>query len=56
MIGRVPGQRFVAEPQHLRLVGHVAGVTGDRGPVGRTRKGQRRSLRYRFCVHVARRD
>jgi hypothetical protein len=56
VIAGVPRQQLIAEPQDLRLVGHVAGMAGDpdAGRGARPRRG--RSLRDGAGVQVACRD
>ena len=56
MIGGVRLQQLVAEPPDLRLVGHVAGVPGDRDAGRSPGPGGGRDLRHGACVHVAGRD
>jgi len=56
VIAAVPLEQLIAEPQHLRLVGDVAGMTGD-GDAGRSAgPGQGRGLLNRVRVPVAGRD
>src|SRR5262249_12116527 len=49
-------EQLIAEPQHLRLVGDVAGMSGDPDARGGARLGLSRGLRDGLPVDVARRD
>src|SRR5262245_38033388 len=56
VIAAVPLEQLIAEPQHLRLVGDVAGMAGDPGPGRGARPRQVRGLRDGVRVPVAGRD
>jgi hypothetical protein len=56
MIMGVLPEQVVAEAQHLRLVGDVAGVAGDQDAGSGVRPRQGRGFRHGVRVPVARRD